>query len=291
MAQAWQEASNGDIRVRIYAGGVAGDDSDMVRKMRIGQLHAATLTGQGLAQIEQNISVFQTPMLLRSDGELDYVRTRLGPQLADELSDSGFKLLNWTDVGWVYLYSKAPARHPDDVRPMKLWVWAGDAVWADTLRDSGFNPVPLPATDIHMGLQSGLIDAFTAPPAVALSYQWFAQAPHLMKMKWAPLTGAVVISNKAWKKIPDDLKPEFERIARTVSDAAQAEIRAFEDEAIVTMKGYGLTVNEITAEDEADWQALANIGYKSLVGRSIPEPIFNEVMKLRNEYRETLVDE
>ena len=45
MAEEWTRASSGKIRFRIYPGGVAGDEPDMVRKLRIGQIQAAVLTG------------------------------------------------------------------------------------------------------------------------------------------------------------------------------------------------------------------------------------------------------
>lgn len=202
MAASWEEISRGEIKVRIYPGGIVGDDADAVRKMRIGQLHAAGITGQGLSQIDADMRVFQTPMLLESDGELDYVRERVGPKLEERLQQKGFKVLSWNDVGWVYLYSKEPVVSPDDLRAMKLWVWAGDAVWAEALKSIGHHPVPLPATDIHMALQSGLIDAFSTTPVAALSYQWFGQAPHMTRMKWAPLTGAIIIRMPPGRRSP-----------------------------------------------------------------------------------------
>lgn len=291
MAAAWEEISDGKIKVRIYPGGIAGDDADMVRKMRIGQLHASALTGQGLSQIVSDLGVFQTPMLLRSDAELDYVRDRVAPKLEARLAEKGFKVLYWSEVGWVYLYSKKPVVSPADLKPLKLWVWSGDAVWAESLKDSGYHPVPLPATDIHMGLQSGLIDAFTTAPVAALSFQWFGQAPHMTHLKWAPLTAAMVVSNDAWEKIPDELKPELIKAARKASDAAQIDIRSFEAGAISTMQTHGLNLHEVPPEIEADWQAEAEEGYKKIVGRSVPREIFEEVLALRNEFRAGLKEE
>ena len=71
MGVQWAKISNGKVRLRIYPGGVAGDEPDMVRKMRIGQLHAAALTGAGLTRISQEIQALQMPMMFRSNAEFD----------------------------------------------------------------------------------------------------------------------------------------------------------------------------------------------------------------------------
>ena len=47
MGDRWQRETDGRVRLVIYPGGVAGDDGDTLRKIRIGQLQAATLTVNG----------------------------------------------------------------------------------------------------------------------------------------------------------------------------------------------------------------------------------------------------
>lgn len=285
MGDAWAEVSNGQVRLRIYPGGVAGDDADMVRKMRIGQLQASGLTGGGLATIAADLGIFQMPMLLKSDGELDYVRAHLHDQLATLLDEKGFKLLYWSDIGWVYLFSKTPVRGPDELRPLKIWVWSGDAAWADALRSAGYRPVPLPATEIHTGLQSGLVDTFSTTPVAALSMQWFALAPNMAAMKWAPLTAAVVVSKRAWDRIPEALKPQLIAASDTARADAEVRVRALEEQAVESMKKYGLTVHDIAPEVAADWSTEVEQAYPTLIGKSVPEDIYNQVRALLDEYR------
>lgn len=285
MGQDWQEISKGDIRLTIYPGGVAGDDADMVRKMRIGQLHAAALTGAGLANILEDLSVFQMPMLLRTDAELEYVRNRLKERFEREMEAQGFKVLYWSEVGWVYLFSNKPVVSPADLKKLDVWVWSGDAAWTDALKDGGYKPVPLPATEIHTGLNSGLIDAFATTPVAALSFQWFAQAKNMMAMKWGPLTAAVVISKRTWDRLPEDLKPRLQEAAVKAGDDAKQQIRQLEEDAIETMKGYGLTVNEVPPEIVAEWRAEIGKTYPKLIGRSVPEGIYRDVAKLLEGFR------
>ncbi len=286
MGQEWQEISNDRIRLRIYPGGVAGDDADMVRKMRIGQLHAAALTGEGLSNILEDLAVFQMPMLLRSDEELEFVRDNLKAKFEAEMEAQGFKVLYWSEVGWVYLFSNTPVVSPADLKKLKVWVWAGDAAWTDALKDGGYSPVPLPATEIHTGLNSGLIDAFATTPVAALSFQWFAQAKNMMAMKWGPLTAAVVVSKRSWDRIPEDLRPALIEAAQNAGDDARGQIRQLEQDAIETMKGFGLSVNEVSDSMVAEWRVEIMKTYPKLIGNSVPEGIYDDVAALLQTYRE-----
>ncbi len=284
MAEEWKEISNGAIEVRIYPGGVAGDDADMVRKMRINQLQAAALTGEGLANIALELGVFQMPMLIRTDEELDYVREKIGPKLEELVEEKGFKLLYWSEVGWVYLFSKQRVAEPEDLKPMKIWVWAGDMTWAEAMKDLGYQPVPLPATEIHTALSSGLIDTVSMTPVAALTYQYFGIADHMMEMKWGPLTAAVVISKKSWQKIPEEIRPKILESAIKAGTMAKNEIRKLEEEAIATMVDHGLTVNPITPEQEALWRSEIMKTYPKMIGPLVPEYIYLEAEAALNEY-------
>ena len=126
LAQSWSETSNGKVRVRIFSGGVAGDEIDMIRKIRIGQLHAAALTGAGLTKIAHEVQALQMPMMFRSDDELDHVRAQISARLEAALEAKGFKVLNWVDAGWVHFFTQAPVVQPSDLKSQKLFAWVGE---------------------------------------------------------------------------------------------------------------------------------------------------------------------
>ena len=57
-----------------------------------------------------------------------------------------------------------------------------------------------------------LRDEFREAPLAALANQWFAFTGSMTDMKWVPLTGATVISARAWSKIPAELRPKLAEI-------------------------------------------------------------------------------
>ena len=79
MGEEWRKASDGAVTLRIYPGGVAGDEDAMIRKMRVGQIQAAAITGIGLAYLEPSFYALHIPMMYESDEEFDSVRDRYAP--------------------------------------------------------------------------------------------------------------------------------------------------------------------------------------------------------------------
>ncbi len=280
MGQRWAEASGGRLALKIFPGGVAGDEGDMVRKMRIGQLQAGTLTGMGLAKITRSTVALQIPMMFDSWESLDRVRDAVGPRLEAELLEAGFVLLSWGDAGWVHKFSTTPAVTPDDFRSRKLFVRAGDPDAAALWAEAGFRPVPLASTDVLTGLRTGMIDAFGTTPLFALSAQWFGLAPHMLRIPWSPLNGGTVVTRAAWEKIDPGLRPRLLEIAREEGRLMRDQIRGLNDKAVEAMQARGLRVVEPSAEVLEAWRALARGTWGRIRGPIVPADLFDEVARL-----------
>lgn len=285
MGEKWRQAPGGGVTLRIYPGGVLGDEPDLVRKMRVGQIQAAALTAVGLADIDTAVSALQIPMMFRSWDEVDAVREQIRPVLERRLEEKGFVVLNWGDAGWVMFFAKQPFSTPADMKKLKLFVWAGDNQAIDMWKAAGYQPVPLSSTDILTGLQTGLINAFDTTPLLALSSQWFGLAKHMLDLKWAPLLGATVIHKKTWDKIPVETQNAMRRAAAEAGERLKVDIRAANDKAIAAMQERGLTVHAASPEIEAAWTREAEGIYPKIRGTLIPAETFDEVKRLRDAYR------
>ena len=180
MAAEWEAAAGGALKMRIYPGGVLGDEPDLMRKMAIGQIDAAMVTSTGLTQLVPDTWVFALPMMIRTYEELDYLRDRIGPDLKARFREQGFVVLNWGEAGWVRFFSNRRVETPDDLRRLKLFVWAGDPVLEDAWRKKAFDIMPLPATELFSALQSGMVDAYSTTAVASLSFQWFGMAPFMV---------------------------------------------------------------------------------------------------------------
>ena len=286
MGERWRKTSSGQVKLVIFPGGVLGDEPEMVNKMRIGQIHAAGLSGAGLSGIERGVMALQVPMMFDSYEELDYVRERVTPRLEKLIESRGYMVLNWGDVGWVHFFTTRPANRLGDIRKMKLFTWAGgDNGEFELWKANGFQAVPLAATDILRGLQTGLIDAVPTTPLYALLDQSFGIARNMIDVKWAPLIGATVITRHLWDSLPATQRTEMMKAAREAGVTLRGGIRKMGDEAIVTMQKRRLQVIHVDAAAVAEWRREAEGVYPKLRGGQVPAELFDEVRKLRDEYR------
>ena len=288
MARAWEEASGGSIKTRLYPGGIAGDESDLIRKMRVGQLDAAMLTSGSLPEIARQLSVLHMPLTIETYGELDYVMAKLGPRFEELLLEQGFRTLAWGDVGWLHLFTTTPVVRPEDLRPLRLFMWSSNSRYIDVWKNMGFNPVPAPATEIHTALTTGMIQAVIVPPIAALSFQWFALANHMTDMPWVPMVGAVVMTERSWQKVPKELRGRFMEIAAAANAQFKSKIRAVAPQAIAAMKAHGLEVHEVPPEALAQWRAGVEKGFSGLVGEDVPADLLARMQSLVAEHRTRL---
>jgi TRAP-type transport system periplasmic protein len=285
MAAKWQDASGGKIKVRLYPGGVAGDDGDVVRKMRLGTLDAGVLAIGGFTDIDRSIYGLCLPMMYDSYAELDAVTEKLEPELQRIYAEKGFVVLALTDAGWVHFFSTSPVRTPDDLRKLKMFSWAGDDQGIELYKAAGFKPVPLPSTEISTALQTGLVNAVPTTSRAAVLLQWYRHAPYMTNLRWAPLMGGVVLSKAAWNKVPEDLRPAFWAAAREAAEKLSASTRAGEADDVAAMEAHGLTVVEVDPAALAQWRSAAEAVYPTLRGSFVPAEIFDQAMRARDAAR------
>ena len=281
IAQDWRDLSKNRVRLKIYAGGVIGDESDMVRKMRLGQVQAAALTAEGLSYIDKGIYGLSLPLLAKNYAQLDWLRSQIEPELRRRFEAKGFKVLAWADVGWVYWFSREPVRSPDDLQKLRIFTWAGDPHTPRLWKAAGFQPVSLSAVDVLPGLQTGLIDAVSSSPLTAASFQWFGVARYMTNLPWAAMTGALIVKQSSWDLIPAELRPDLLAAVEKRALRIKNEIRHSDPEAVAVMLEHGLEVMNLSEEDEAQWQQMIAQHIHSLRGTLVDSAMFDRVMDLK----------
>ena len=283
MGQQWKSATKGKVQLRIYPGGVLGDERDMVRKMRIGQIQAAGMTAEGLSEIVSDFSCYFVPLVYQDSEDVNKVTEALLPELEQKLEDNGFKLLYLSELTYAYWFSTSPIKVPSDLKNKKFFTWAGDFKWEQVYKKAGYNPVPLATTDILSALQTGLISTIPQPPIYALAQQSFGIADHMLDLKWGVLMAGIVVDMKTWKRIPDKYHQDLLSIAKAIQ-AKYADSNSDADvKALDAMKQYGLKVHSPSEDERALWfQEVERVSYY-LRGKVIPETIYDTVIKLTQD--------
>ena len=201
-----RKESNGRIGFKIYAGGVAGDEIDVLKKIRIGQYHAGGFTGVGIGEIAPNVRVLDSPFLFKNYDEVDHIYQKFSDELEKEIEKGGFVLLGWAEVGFVYTFTKTPVYGIEDLKKIKMWAWQGDPIAEVAYKVIGITPVPLSVTEVLTSLQTGLIDGVYGSPLAILATQWFTKVKYMHNVPITDASGALLISKKYFDSLPKDLQ-------------------------------------------------------------------------------------
>jgi TRAP-type transport system periplasmic protein len=282
LGQRWEQASGGQVKVRIYAGGTQGSEGDMVRKLGIGQLQAAAISNIGMHDVIPEPQAFSVPFLFDDEKQADCAFERLRPRLEDALSKRGFVALHWAKVGSIYLFCDQPRRTPAEAKTAKVWAWEGDPKSVQGFRAAGLQPVVLAATDIVPSLQTGMIDCVPTVPLYVLTARLFDRANHMMDAAWSHLVGATIVRKDTWEKIDPALRQKLKDIALELGKKVDAEVKRLNSDAVAAMEKQGL---KVVPTDPAPWRAAMEKVWPIVRGGVVPAPFFDEVKAAREACR------
>ena len=286
MGEKWRAAEGPNARFIVYTDSAQGPEAETVRRMRIGQLGASMVSIVGLSEIDESVSALQKiPLMFRSWDEVDYVRERLRPDLEQRLRAKGFVVLFWGEGGFVQFFSKAPHSTPEQFKSSRIFAWAGDNPQVELMKSLGYRPVVLELSDILPSLQTGMIDTVPAAPLWALVGQFDRTAPHMLRINWVPIVGAVVMNAKTWDALSPAGRTALTKAAAEAGEALRAQRGTRDEEIVSAMEQRGLKVHTLTPDAEHAWRNLAQASWPRVRGTMVPAEMFDRVERLLAEYR------
>ncbi len=285
-SQSLKEKSNGSINFKIYPGGIQGDEKDVIRKMRIGQLHSGGFTGVGLGTILPEVRVLDTPFLYKSKEEVDFIANKFFDRFAAGFEKKGYVLLGWAEVGWVYIYTNKPVNSESEMKGVKMWMWEGDPISRATFEAFDVSPIPLSITDVLTSLQTGLIDGVYTSPLGAVVLQWFTKVKYVLDIPMANSNGAVLISKKMFNKLSPDQQKILKEEGRKFFGKLTQLSRDDNVKSQKTMYDYGMQKTTVTDPQLlADFDALGKKARQSLVGELYDQKLLDDVEQALAEFR------
>jgi TRAP-type transport system periplasmic protein len=282
MGAEWSQETGGRVTLTVYGGGSQGDESTVLRKMRLDALQAAALTGVGLGTIDPSFNVFNVPFFFESYEELNAVTDALTPTIAKRVESKGFVFLNWGHGGWTQVFTKKPVKTVDDLKKAKLWTSAGNDRMVQWFKSNGFEPRAMAMTDIMTGLTTGMVEAVPTTPLAALLFQWYKQTPNMLDIGLAPVIGGTVVTRKAWNAIPAADKPKLLAAAAGVQRRLQDDVPKQDAASITEMTRRGLA---ITKASGPEWRKEMDGLAATMRGEMVPKDVFDLALKARDAYR------
>jgi len=273
--------TKGEVKLKFYAGQVQGDERDVVRKIRTGQLQGGSFTTVGLSMINPKVLVLQNPFIFSNVKQLNKVRDALDGEFQKSFRDKGYELLGWGDVGWVYFFSKEPVATEADLRKQKVWVWADDPLTKALMREAVVSPRLLGLPQVYPALNTGMINAVYNAPLACLTLQWHTKVKYYTDFPLAIAVGATVVSKKTWDKISPENQAIVKRIARKYHQALSRRVQRDNQKALKILRKDGIKPVPVSEAAKKEFRAVAKKVAFKFAPRYYPRSLLERVLKLR----------
>lgn len=259
-------ATEGRVQFKFYPGGVMGNDSAVLRKIRLGQLQGGAFTGSEAGAIFSTAQLYSLPFLFRHANEVDAVRAVMDAELAAAFSANGFQALSITGVGFAMLMSKHDVAGREALRQRKVWVPHNDVIAERTFRGGEISPIPLPLPDVFTALQTGLIDTVGNTPAGAVALQWHGSLRQVLDLPLSYITGYVVVDARSWGRLTEAdrglVLQAFADKGRLIDQGN----RKADAQALEALQSMGVKLVQPDASEVARWEAVGARVVDQLVG-------------------------
>jgi TRAP-type C4-dicarboxylate transport system substrate-binding protein len=282
------EKTNHEVAFKIYWGGVQGDEKDVLRKMRLGQLQGGGFMGATLGTIVPEVRVTEIPYVFWNSGEVDYVRSKLEEQMTKLFAEKGFVVLGWMDLGFVYSFSKVPIVSLEVARKQKWWTMEGEPMGRAMFDALDISPISLSVSDVATALSTNLIDCAPSTPFGAVAFRWYTKFKYMYGLPSNSILGATLINKDIWDKISPGSQKIILDIARKEHEKVVSTMRQDNAKSLVLLKKSGVHIvrsDEGNAKDGDYIFAAAKKVREGLVGKLYSRELLNRTLALVEEYR------
>jgi len=273
------------VQFRVYPGGILGDETDMLRKLKIGQIQGAALTSGGLSAIFKDMDVLQIPFLFQTYEEVDAVLKKMDSFFRKGFEDNGYVLLGWSEAGFVYLMSTIPIASVADLKKAKVWIWENSPMSKAIFDEAGVKAIPLTIPDVLVGLQTGLVDVVYIPPTGAISLQWFTKVNYLTDVPLIYLAGGVVVKKDTFKQIPQTYQnfvlESFQQHLNQLKIITRNENR----DAVKVMVKNGVKIVTPSKTQIDEYKRLSDRAMSHISGPTFSRKVLEEITSLLESYR------
>jgi TRAP-type transport system periplasmic protein len=276
--------TNNAVQVRIYWGGAAGDDVDVLRKMRAGQMDGAPLSLELVSQFVRQALVLASPALFNNYKQVDAARAALTPAMETEAYENGFKVMAWADVGRLRLLSKKPIDSVQDFKKMRPWLYPQSEMLKEFYRSVGATGVPLGIAEVYAGLQTNMIDVVWGSALVAAALQWHSGTQYISERGLGFISGAFVFRRPAWDALPKNVQESMLKLSAERARESQIDLRKQDERTYQRLVQRGHI--PLRTSKEKEWWDAGKALRQRMIGRVYTKDLVEKAEAIAAKYAE-----
>ena len=248
------QKSDGKIKVKMFAGGLLGNDVSMVSSLQGGTQEMTipdTSTLVGIAGLKE-FGLINLPFALNSSQEADALLDGpWGQKLMAKLPEKGLVGLGFWENGFRQISNnRHPINKAEDISGLKLRV-IQNPLFIDTFKALGANALPMPFPEVYTALETGTVDGQENPLATLIASKFYEVQKHTVISNHIYSVWAFLISKKFWDKLSPDEQKILTEAANEATAFERKTIRAFDATALEEIKSKGIQVTTLSDEETA----------------------------------------
>jgi TRAP-type C4-dicarboxylate transport system substrate-binding protein len=281
-------ATAGAVKMKWYMGGIAGDEREMLDRIRRGQLDGILSGGSACQTVAPSLQVTQIPGLLERWGEASYVLGELRPMLAAEAQRHGYTYLGEAIAGPSILFSKRPIASLDELRHSHVWLWDMDHVLRTLMPEMQIPTVPLPLADAAHAYDDGRVDVMVSPASVALGFQWSASSRYYTDVRFGFVVGCLLVANRSFDALALPLQDSL-RVAGAKTKARFEEVGRTQEQALLgsLLRKQGLQPVPVSEAERGVFFDAERIARERAGSKLVPAALITRVLGILADYRST----
>jgi TRAP-type C4-dicarboxylate transport system substrate-binding protein len=276
--------TNNAVSIRMYWGGAAGDDVDVLRKMRAGQMDGAPLSLELMSGFVRQALVLASPALFNNYKQVDAARQALTPAMETEAYANGFKVMAWADVGRLRLLSKKPIEYISDFKKMRPWLYPQSEMLKEFYRSIGASGVPLGIAEVYGGIQTNMIDVVWGSALVAAALQWHSGTHYISARGLGFISGAFVFRRGAWDGLPKNVQDSMIKLSGEQRQKNQLELRKQDERTYLKLVERGHV--PLKAKNEKEWWDAGKALRQRMIGRVYTKELVDKAEAIAAKYAE-----
>lgn len=253
------DGSGGRIDAQHFPAAQLGGLAEALEGSRIGTIQATTAGPDSEEAVAPEIAALggAPGFIYKNEAHVDAVLQGEIGQKASEIAraKTGVEFVAYGETGFRHILAKRPITSLDTLKGVKIRVPQLN-VWVSFWTLLGAAPTPLPYDQQYEALSTGLIDAIDSDVFSIKGFKFYEQAKHLTLTGHWFLPKAIRV-NAAWlDSLPADLQELVRTSAKAVFEEQRATNRANAAAVLEELKGLGVEVTQLPAEELAKMESL-----------------------------------
>ena len=285
MAKEIEEKTDGNVRFKIYYGGVKGTGRDLLLKMTSGEIQGGEFTAGEAASVLNDLQVMNIPLTFQGYEEVDFVLDRMSPYFQEELRKRGYVVLGWLEVGFGYIMSTDPIASLADLQGKKVWIPQGDPIGQAAFEAMGVPPVPMTIADVMVALQTGQINTVTNSFVGAIALQWHTRIKYVTDLPLLYIYGLLMITKDAYDQIPAEYRNTVHEIMGRTFKELKMDIRKNNVESRETLLKEGVEFVNVPATQVEELRRIMDRVKKDLAGKEFQGEALKRMQESLRDFR------